>query len=66
MRTLVDIPDDDVEQLDRIAAGQKRSRASVIREALRQYLASHADDANWIERGYGYWVDQHRPGDQAR
>jgi hypothetical protein len=31
MRTLVDIPDKDIEQLDALAASSKRSRAAEIR-----------------------------------
>lgn len=57
MRTLVDIPDDDIEKLDALAAKGKRSRAAAIREAIKLYLVSNSDN-NWIERGYGYWADR--------
>jgi metal-responsive CopG/Arc/MetJ family transcriptional regulator len=57
MRTLVDIPDDDIEKLDKLAAKGKRSRAAAIREAIKLYLVSNADN-DWIERGYGYWADR--------
>lgn len=57
MRTLVDIPDDDIEKLDALAAKTKRSRAAAIREAVRLYLSEKSDN-NWIERGYGYWADR--------
>ena len=62
MRTLVDIPDDDVRKLDAIAADGRRSRAAEIREAVRQYLASKSGN-DWIERGAGYWRDRHDIGD---
>lgn len=57
MRTLVDIPDDDIEKLDALAAKTKRSRAAAIREAVKLYLSEKSDN-NWIERGYGYWADR--------
>ena len=57
MRTLVDIPDEDIEQLDALAAKGKRSRAAAIREAIKLYLVRNSDN-DWIERGYGYWADR--------
>jgi predicted transcriptional regulator len=56
MRTLVDIPDEDIERLDALAAREKKSRAAEIREAVRQYLAQKADDRTWIDRAYGLWA----------
>jgi metal-responsive CopG/Arc/MetJ family transcriptional regulator len=57
MRTLVDIPDDDIDKLDALAARQKRSRAAAIREAIGLYLVQ-TNSNDWIERGYGYWADR--------
>ena len=57
MRTLVDIPDDDIERLDALAAKGKRSRAAAIREAIKLYLVQ-TNGNDWIERGYGYWADR--------
>jgi metal-responsive CopG/Arc/MetJ family transcriptional regulator len=57
VRTLVDIPDEDIEKLDALAAKSKRSRAAAIREAVKLYLREQSDN-NWIERGYGYWADR--------
>ena len=56
MRTLVDIPDEDIERLDAIAASSKRSRAAEIREAVKLYLAQKGSDRSWIDRGYGLWA----------
>ena len=53
MRTLVDIPDEDVEWLDRKATADGKSRAAVIREALTAYRA--AGSADWIDKGFGLW-----------
>lgn len=42
MRTIVEIPDEIIESLDRIAASEKCSRASLIREAAAEYLKQRA------------------------
>ncbi|HKP33888.1 MAG TPA: ribbon-helix-helix protein, CopG family [Sphingomicrobium sp.] len=62
MRTLVDIPDEDIEQLDAIAAREKKSRAAEIREAIRSHLARKQNN-DWLMRGYGYWKDRDDIGD---
>jgi predicted transcriptional regulator len=62
MRTLVDIPDEDIEQLDALAARSKRSRAAAIRDAVKLYLVQNAG-TDWIERGAGYWKDRTDIGD---
>ena len=64
MRTMVDIPDDDIRKLDAIAVGGRRSRAAEIREAVRQYLAVKAGN-DWIARGAGYWKDREDIGDSV-
>ncbi|MEY4721228.1 MAG: hypothetical protein RIQ46_953 [Pseudomonadota bacterium] len=63
MRTLVDIPADDIDRLDALAGQARRSRAAAIRDAVRLYLAQHEDSADWIERGFGYWADRDGPVD---
>jgi len=55
MRILTDIPDDDLEKLDALAAKSKRSRAAAIRDAVKLYLVHNADNKDWIARGAGYW-----------
>jgi predicted transcriptional regulator len=57
MRTLIDIPDDDIEKLDTLAAKRKQSRAAAIREAVILYLARNSNN-DWIDRGYGHWSDR--------
>ena len=64
MRTLVDIPDADIEKLDALAASTKRSRAATIREAVKLYLVENTDNS-WIERGRGYWKDRDDIGDSV-
>jgi hypothetical protein len=64
MRTLVDIPDDDIEQLDLLAHRERRSRASAIRDAIKLYLLQrNSNPKDWIERGYGYWAGRSDIGD---
>ena len=58
MRTLVDIPDDDIEKLDALATREKRSRASAIRDAVKLYLVQNSDNNDWIERWAGLWADR--------
>jgi len=62
MRTLVDIPDQDVQQLDALAAEAKRSRAAEIREAIRLHLERRCNN-DWIRRGAGYWKHRTDIGD---
>lgn len=57
-RILADLPADDVAKLDRLAARSKRSRASLLREAVQLYLVQGNDDRSWIDRGYGLWADR--------
>jgi hypothetical protein len=52
-RILADLPDDDIKWLDRLAEGQGKSRAAVLREAVSAYRAESAADG--IERYFGIW-----------
>ena len=68
MRTLVDIPEDDIRWLDGRAADQGRSRAAIVREAVSTYraeaTATTAADNSWIDGpGFGYWKDRDDIGD---
>jgi hypothetical protein len=58
MRILADIPDEDIEKLDALAAKHKRSRAATIREAVQLYLVQNANNNDWIERWAGLWADR--------
>lgn len=62
MRTLVDIPDEDVARLDALARRHKRSRAAEVREAVRKHIRDKID-RSWIAAGYGYWKDRDDIGD---
>ena len=62
-RILAELPDDDIEKLDALAARTKRSRAAAIRDAVRLYLVQNANNNDWIERGAGYWSGRDDIGD---
>jgi len=53
MRTLVDIPDAQIEALDKLAAAKQVSRASLIREAVGDLLDRRKDDV--VRSGFGLW-----------
>ena len=58
MRTLVDIPDDQLEELTKLAEREKVSRASLVRKAVADLLASKRqahDDA--IDAAFGIRPD---------
>jgi predicted transcriptional regulator len=63
MRILTDIPDEDIEKLDALAARSKRSRAAAIRDAVKLYLNHNADNQDWITRGAGLWKHKTDIGD---
>jgi hypothetical protein len=52
-RILVDLPDDDIKWLDRVAGEQGKSRAALLREAVSAFR--DGGSANWIDRGFGLW-----------
>jgi predicted transcriptional regulator len=63
-RILTDLPDEDIERLDALAAQTKRSRAAAIRDAVKSYLSVHSSN-DWIRRGAGYWKDRTDIGDSV-
>ena len=61
-RILADLPDEDIERLDALAAQTKQSRAAALREAVKLYLSQKGNN-DWIRRGAGYWKDREDIGD---
>lgn len=53
MRTLVDIGDAQVRALDELAKAERKSRASLIRHAIDDYLAKR--QAKRREDAFGLW-----------
>ena len=64
MRTIVDIPEDDIERLDALAGASGRSRAAEIREAIEGHIARRSG-VEWIRRGAGYWKERKDLGSPA-
>ena len=62
MRTLVDIPDDVIANLDALAQQNKRSRAAEVREALSNHVRDRSRN-DWIAKGAGYWKHRNDIGD---
>ncbi|MEG3123123.1 CopG family transcriptional regulator [Sphingomonas sp. GB1N7] len=61
MRTLIDLPEDDIRWLDVRASEEKKSRAALVREAVSAFRAESNND--WIKRGAGYWKNRSDIGD---
>lgn len=53
MRALVDIDEHQLKRLDELARRQQRSRAAVIRQALREYVEARTDEH--AENAFGLW-----------
>ena len=52
-RILTDLPDQDIEWLDRKAASEGKSRAALVREAVEAYRAERSSSG--MERYFGIW-----------
>lgn len=55
MRTLVDLPERDLEQLAALSRSRKTSRAELIRQAVAGYLAQNRAA---MEDSFGLWKDR--------
>ncbi len=64
MRFLADVPDDDVQWLDTLAAEQGMSRAELVRRAVAAYRAELSGDA--IDNAFGIWKDRDDIGDALK
>ncbi|MBY4636932.1 ribbon-helix-helix domain-containing protein [Sphingopyxis sp. XHP0097] len=64
MRFLADVPDDDVQWLDTLAAEQGMSRAELVRRAVAAYRAELSGDA--IDNAFGIWKDRADIGDALK
>ena len=61
MRFLADIPDNDIQWLEALAAEQGVSRAELVRRAVTAYRADVSGDA--IDNAFGIWRDRTDIGD---
>lgn len=60
MRTIVDIPEEVIRKLDVVAEREDRSRASLIREAVGEYLAGRSTQP--MEAAFGVWKARQKSG----
>ncbi|MFI4975851.1 MAG: ribbon-helix-helix protein, CopG family [Caulobacterales bacterium] len=60
MRTLVDIPDQDVQALDALRERRGASRARIIREAIREFLVKNS--ASVEDEAFGLWAGRGEDG----
>ncbi len=62
-RILADLPDEDIMKLDARAAALGKSRAALVREAVKLFLVQSDTSNDWIERYAGLWADRTDIGD---
>lgn len=60
MRTVIDVPDDLIESLDRVSVLEQCSRAALIRDAITEYLKVKSIPA--AEEAFGLWKDRRTDG----
>lgn len=63
MRTIVDIPEDDIRWLDQKAAETGKSRTAIVREAVETYRAEASQSG--LRQGFGLWKDRTDIGDSV-
>jgi hypothetical protein len=61
VRTVIDIPDEQVEILDRMAAQAGRSRTALIREALDELISRREADRH-LDAFFGLWKPSREDG----
>lgn len=58
MRTIIDIPDKQVEILNQLSKKKRVSRAEIIRLALVNYIDQSAQTTKSYSESFGLWKDQ--------
>jgi metal-responsive CopG/Arc/MetJ family transcriptional regulator len=59
MRTLVDLPENDIEQLNQLSRARKTSRTQLIRLAVTGFLAQNRPG---FDEAFGIWKDRPEDG----
>jgi metal-responsive CopG/Arc/MetJ family transcriptional regulator len=59
MQTLIDIPEEDLTQLDQLSETRNVPREEIIRAAVSSYLRSHKDA---LEQSFGIWAGRNGDG----
>ena len=60
MRTLVDIPEDDIEMLNELSAARRVSRSELVRSAITLYLRTNGSDLT--DNAFGLWAARKEDG----
>lgn len=60
MRTIVDLPEEQIKALAEMGRIHKMSRAELLRRAVAEYLRSHAADE--AEEAFGIWKNRGEEG----
>ena len=60
MRTIIEVPDEIIQSLDRVCGSEKRSRAALIREAIIEYLRHKS--LPLAETAFGLWKSNPKDG----
>jgi metal-responsive CopG/Arc/MetJ family transcriptional regulator len=60
MRTIIEVPNEVIESLDRVGRLQKCSRAALIREAIAEYLQQKSLPES--DAAFGLWKKRGRDG----
>ena len=59
MRTLIDIPNEELAELERLSRETKLSRAELVRRAIRNYMRAHKAEQ---EGAFGIWKKRYTDG----
>ena len=62
MRTLVDIPESELEALNSLSKAKSTSRAELVRQAIRSYVEANRPKPK--VSGFGLWKDYEIDGDE--
>lgn len=60
MRTIIDIPDQLIESLDRMGTAHQKSRAALVREAIAEFLRVKSVPST--EAAFGLWKHRKKDG----
>ena len=55
MRTIVDLPEEQIKALDKLCKGKRVSRASLIRKAISAFLSTRGNGSRNKLPGFGLW-----------
>lgn len=57
MRTIIEIPDDDVNVLDKMSKQEECSRAAIIRNAIKDYIEKNKEQHSSavLSQAFGMW-----------